>query len=155
MSGTVKRKRIVIPFIFSASTDLEASAGEVFAFHENPNNISRIAPRGLRVVRVGASPTARQGEIFTIVVRQFGVPLHWVGRWENVVPGRLLVDVGVKCPFPFWRHEHRFEEIGRDRCRMTDRVSVAAPWPGFSLFAGIFLRRMFRERHALTTEFFR
>jgi ligand-binding SRPBCC domain-containing protein len=144
----------VTSYIFSASVHLEASADAVFAFHEDPRNISQIAPDGLRVLKVEASSTAREGDLFTIWVRQFGMSLRWVGRWERVVAGRLLVDVGVKCPFPSWRHEHHFKAIGESHCRMTDRVTVSAPIPGFALGAAIILRRMFHARHAATSAFF-
>jgi ligand-binding SRPBCC domain-containing protein len=45
-----------------------------------------------------------------------------------VVPNRAVVDVGLSTkPFTAWRHEHRFEALGRGRTRLTDRITYRLP----------------------------
>jgi hypothetical protein len=123
-TAKVKRKSNVRVFVFSRSVDLGAACDAVFDFHENPANIPRVSPPGMRLDRVVAAERAREGDVFTIVARLGVVTLPWDGRWERVErPGRL-VDTSVSPPFAFWRHSHCFEPIAGGT-RMTDRVEYA------------------------------
>lgn len=110
--------------VFQRSVLLDASPAEVYAFHEDPRNISKISPPSLRVERVECSVPAAPGEEFRLRVRQFGLPLEWTGVWEEAVPHGKLVDGARKSPFRHWRHSHLFraEESGTV---MTDRVEYA------------------------------
>jgi len=145
-------------FTFERSTLLETSPADAFVFHENPANISRIAPPSLRVISVSAQARAKQGERFTLRVSQFGLPMTWEGEWEIVEPPHRLVDIGIRCPFRYWRHEHRFEAEGSGT-RMTDLVTLA-PFGGRPVlaaghvFISLFLKKMFSDRHVATRRFF-
>jgi ligand-binding SRPBCC domain-containing protein len=148
----------VKPFLFQASTPLAAPPQAVFAFHENPRNIARIAPPSLRIQLVECNEHAAPGADFRIRASQFGMPIDWTGRWETVEPPRLLVDVSVRSPFAHWRHSHIFDPHPSGTL-MTDRVEcllkgglagalathIAMPL----VFAG-----MFRARHNATRKFF-
>lgn len=143
---------------FEASVLLPASPPKVFAFHENPHNISAIAPKSLKVLAVKAAPHAAEGETFFLQVRQFGVTAEWLGVWAQVASPGTLIDEGVKCPFQTWRHEHLFQEVDGGTL-MTDRVSlIPKGGPLMSLmarpFLGLFLRKMFSDRHRATRNLF-
>jgi len=144
--------------IFSRSIDLSASPEALFAFHEDPGNISRIAPPGLSVLRVEAAGRALPGERFRLVVKQFFFTLDWEGEWESVERPRRLVDVGVRCPLKFWRHSHLFEPVPGG-ARMTDRVEYELPG-GVSgrvlaeTVVRLALGAMFASRHAATGALF-
>lgn len=157
MAG-VKRKSIVaIEVLCSRSVFLEAPPPEVFEFHSDPRNISRIAPPGLRVLAVEADVPARCGGTFRLKVSQSGFPMDWHGRWAEVESPRLLVDVADKCPFPGWRHEHIFDNY-QGGTRMTDVVSLDVPGglPGILLRTAfrLVLAAMFFSRHRATRKFF-
>lgn len=82
-------------------------------------------------------------------------PMHWHIRIEAVVENQVIVDVALKSPFVSWRHEHRFEALGRDRTRLTDRVTYTLPGgPMGPVVDKIFLRRKlmkaFADRHRNT-----
>jgi ligand-binding SRPBCC domain-containing protein len=144
--------------LFERSVLVPASVEELFRFHENPENIVKIAPASLRVESVDCERTARVGGIFRIRASQFGLPIRWTGMWERVDSPRALVDTAIHSPFAFWRHSHLFEPEG-DGCRMTDRVEflLKGGWAGGVVsrfvmpfvFAGIF-----RARHAATVRWF-
>ena len=85
--------------IFERSVLLDAPASEVYAFHEDPRNITKISPPSLKVERVECSVPAVVGEEFRLRVSQFGLPLEWIGIWEEAVPDTRLVDGARKSPF--------------------------------------------------------
>ena len=144
--------------VFTRSTLVPASPEELFRFHENPHNLRRISPPGLRILEIRARETARPEEEFTIAVRQGPLTLRWTGRWETVQPPHLLIDTGVHCPFALWRHHHIFESHAGGSL-LTDRVEFRLPWhlggPVGDLFSRLVVfPRMFAARHAATRRFF-
>jgi ligand-binding SRPBCC domain-containing protein len=144
--------------VFTCSTHVPASPEELFHFHETPHNLRRIAPPGIRILEIRAEETAAPGAEFTLVVRQGPLRLRWTGRWETVRAPSLLVDVGVRCPFAFWRHSHIFEpqETGS---LLTDRVEFRLPWLlggplGDLVCRLVIFPRIFAARHAATRSWF-
>lgn len=120
------------PCEYCRTVEIEASVEQVFAFHADPSNISKISP-GWQTVHVRKGAPARVGEEFEIEVRLLGVwPLRWRGIWRQVVSPELLVDEALDSPFAYWRHRHRFERLAAGRTRMTDHVSyrIRSGWPG-------------------------
>jgi hypothetical protein len=146
------------PCVFEAATILEADCERIFAFHENPNNIQKIAPPSLRLHRVDCQKSAVPNELFRIEATQFGLPIRWLGRWEKVERPVLLVDSGVESPFKIWRHSHIFEEHPNG-CLMTDRVEflLKGGWPGWLISTFVMpyiFGAMFRARHEATRRWF-
>lgn len=144
--------------VFTRATHIAASPAELFRFHENPHNIKAISPPHLRIQHIEAAPTARPGQSFTVSVRQGPFTIHWTGVWETVEPPHLLVDTGVRCPFAFWRHEHRFTGDAGGSL-LTDRVEFHLPWRlggpvGDQFVLRVVLPRMFAARHAATRAWF-
>jgi ligand-binding SRPBCC domain-containing protein len=144
--------------IFERSVLLDASATEVYGFHEDPRNISKISPPSLKVERVECSVPAVAGEEFRLSVSQFGLPLEWVGIWEEAVPDSRLVDGARKSPFRHWRHHHLFQSEGAGTV-MTDRVEYALPFGvlGRLLDATVMkvvFTAMFLARHKATAAYF-
>ncbi len=145
-------------FTFEASTLLNAPPERVYEFHENPENIRRIAPQSLKVISVECEKKAVAGARFRIEVSQWGIGLKWVGVWDQVARPSLLVDTAEKCPFSFWKHSHIFEpcEAG---CLMTDRVECRLKGGALSrlaerLILPVFFSAMFRARHSATRKLF-
>ena len=59
------------------------------------------------------------------------------------------------APAPAWRHEHRFESLGPDKSRLTDRITYVPPFGplgaiGDKLFVNRMLKKTFHQRHILT-----
>jgi ligand-binding SRPBCC domain-containing protein len=68
-------------------------------------------------------------------------------------PPRRFVDEQVRGPFRALRHEHVFDDLGDGRTRMTDRMTVRAPWGplGFvvtRVLLAPYLRRLLNQRSA-------
>lgn len=144
--------------VYERSVLLAATPREVYAFHEDPRNITRISPPSLKVERVECSVPARAGEEFRLRVSQFGLPLEWVGFWEEAVPDARLVDGARKSPFRHWRHNHLFRAEGEGTL-MTDRVEYALPFGVLGRLIDVTVMRvvfavMFRARHKATAAYF-
>jgi len=112
----------------------------------------------MRILEICAAETAAPGAEFNVLVRQGTLRLRWTGRWETVQHPGLLVDVGVRSPFAFWRHSHIFEaqETGS---LLTDRVEFRLPWRlggplGDLVCRRVVFPRMFAARHAATRAWF-
>ena len=144
--------------VFIRSTPVPASPEELFRFHENPHNLRRISPPGLRILEIRAGEGARPGEEFSIAVQQGPLTLRWTGRWETVQSPHLLIDTGVRCPFALWRHHHIFQPHPEGSL-LTDRVEFRLPWYLGGPLGDVFCRlavfpRMFAARHAATHAWF-
>ena len=144
--------------IFHRSVLLKATPSEVYSFHEDPRNITKISPPSLRVERVECRVPAREGEEFRLRVRQFGVPMEWVGFWEKTVPDELLVDGARKSPFRRWQHHHCFRAQG-EGCVMTDRVFYSLPggmigWLLDETIMKVIFMSVFMSRHKATQAYF-
>ena len=143
---------------FVAVTSVPATPEGLFLFHENPQNISRIAPPSLKVRSVECASEAVEGSEFRILASQFGMPINWVGRWERVVKPSLLIDVAVRSPFKVWRHSHSFEADGIATV-MSDKIEylLEGGMAGRLVSAWILplvFRKMFLERHKATRRWF-
>jgi len=143
---------------FRASTIICASPEEVCAWHENPHNLRQVSPPWIRIDKIDAETSAAPGREFALELAQCGFPMRWRGRWLTVQPPRLLIDGGVDCPFPGWRHAHRFEPHANG-CLLTDEVTCGVPsllsWiPGARLALHLVLWAMFLGRHKATRDFF-
>jgi ligand-binding SRPBCC domain-containing protein len=144
--------------VFQRSVLLDASPAEVYAFHEDPRNITKISPSSLHVEGVECSVPATAGEEFRLRVSQFGLPLEWIGIWEEALPHARLVDGARKSPFRHWRHQHLFRAEG-SRTVMTDRVEYALPFGPLgrlldSTVMKLVFTAMFIGRHKATATYF-
>lgn len=147
--------------IFERSVLLDAPASEVYTFHEDPRNITKISPPSLKVERVECSVPAVAGEEFRLRVSQFGLPLEWIGIWEEAVPDTRLVDGARKSPFRHWRHQHLFRAEGSGTV-MTDRVEYALQFGCLGMLGRLLdvtvmrvvFTAMFLARHKATRAFF-
>jgi ligand-binding SRPBCC domain-containing protein len=145
--------------VFTRSTRVPADPEALFLFHGNPHNIRAVSPPGLRILAIEASEQAREGETFTVSVRQGPLPLRWTGRWLTVQAPRLLIDGGEDCPFAHWRHHHIFEAAEGRSTILTDRVEFRLPWHlggpvGDLVLLHLVLPRVFAARHAATRAWF-
>jgi ligand-binding SRPBCC domain-containing protein len=144
--------------LFERSVLLAAPPEEVYAFHEDPRNIVKISPPSLRVEKVECTVPARAGEEFRLRVSQFGLPLEWIGYWDEAVPCSRLVDGARKSPFRHWRHHHLFAEVPGGTL-MTDRVEYALPFGMIGRLLDRTVMRlvfaaMFAARHRATRKYF-
>jgi ligand-binding SRPBCC domain-containing protein len=144
--------------IFQRSVMLKTLPGAAYSFHEDPRNISKISPASLRIESVHCKVPARAGDEFRLRVSQFGIPMEWIGVWEEAVAGEKLVDGARKSPSRHWRHHHLFRPEGNGTL-MTDRVEYALPGGILGLLLDMTVMPlvftvMFAARHRATRKYF-
>lgn len=144
------------PSVIEQSIEIDCPVEKLFRFHCDTRNAPRVSP-GVEFESIEGRFPVRDGDVVTIVLRQRPIPfpITWRLRVEAVVPNRAIVDVALQSPFAAWRHEHRFEPLGPDRCRLTDRITYLAPFGpvgaiGDKLAVNRMLRRTFEQRQVLT-----
>jgi uncharacterized protein len=130
----------------------EITPAELFAFHENPDNLTRFL-RGWATFRMVANEGHIRIGSITRVQERVG-PLWIPMTFEHFVyePPRRFGERQVRGPFKRLEHIHQFEGIG-SRTVMRDLLEVALPWYlGGELATRLFIapkfRRFFAYRHA-------
>jgi ligand-binding SRPBCC domain-containing protein len=93
------------------------------------------------------------GDEVTLRARHFG--LRWTMTSRITVHERpyRFVDEQTRGPFRLLRHEHRFQSLRPSGTRMTDRMTVSAPfgWAGAvvtRVLLAPYLRRLLEQRAA-------
>ncbi len=147
-----------MPSIFHASTPVAASAEALFAFHSNPQNLTKVMPPTMTFVRLQTDGPAQEGRMIELHCRDWWIiPLHWTCRWRTVSPPHRLVDEIVEGPFTLFVHEHRFESQGPDHCIMHDTITYqwGRSWWGNIISATgvkLYLILLFKYRHHRTRQ---
>jgi ligand-binding SRPBCC domain-containing protein len=146
------------PYVFESSTPVTTTPEALYEFHENPGNMTLIAPRSLVMQEIICQKQAKAGETFRIRATQFGLPIRWTGQWEKAEAPGVLVDTALSSPFAIWRHSHIFSPHPQGAL-LTDRVEyllkgglagrVVSRWILPLVFSG-----MFRSRHEATRRHF-
>lgn len=117
------------PLVLETSVEIDVPVEKLFRFHLDTRNASLVAPPDSRILSVEGTFPVTDGSEVRLRVQQMPLPrpMDWHIRIEAVVPNQAIVDVALSSPFASWRHEHRFEALGRDRTRLTDRVTYTLP----------------------------
>ncbi len=144
--------------LFEKRTRLNVSAEKLFAWHERPSAFEELTPPFIKVRILKPLKALRDGEVTSLQIQLPFMPITWVARMQEIIPGRQFVDVQVSGPFSYWRHRHLFEPESPDSCWMRDSIDYTIPM-GFlgNLFSKKIdkdLRRMFDYRHAKLIELF-
>ena len=133
----------------------------MFTFHSNPHNLRHVMPPTMKVIDLQTELPARKGGLIEIRCRDWGViTMRWICRWHTVDSPHKLIDEMVQGPFQQFHHEHRFEEIDANRCRMHDIVTYrwGHSWWGkivSEIFVRGYLTLLFRYRHHRTIQWAR
>ena len=131
------------------------SAEAAFAWHGMPGALERLTPPWERLDVIEPGAGLADGSRTVLRVWQGPIPLRWVARYRDVIPGRQFVDEQEEGPFSKWTHLHRFEPDGPGACTLTDRIEYTAPLgpagaAAAPLLVGRRLRRLLSYRHQLT-----
>ena len=144
------------PRVIEQSIDIDCSAEKLFRFHRDTRNAPRVSP-GVEFLQIEGSFPVKDGDEILVVIRQRPIPfpIKWRMRVEAVVLNQAVVDVAIESPFDYWRHEHRFESLGPDRSRLTDRITYIPPFGpvgaiGDKLIVNRMLTKTFAQRQIVT-----
>lgn len=127
---------------------------KVWAFHSSAEALRVLTPPGVRAVPLGRDLEVREGAIHRIRFSQFGLPMIWEARIEEVQPPTGFTDVAARSPFAYWKHRHNFVPTGHGTL-LVDTVTYTPPG-GFlapfleKIFIGREVDAMFAYRHQAT-----
>jgi ligand-binding SRPBCC domain-containing protein len=113
--------------VIDLTTEIDAPIEQVFALARDLDLHARsMAHTGEEAVAGRTSGQVELGDRVTWRARHFGVWWSLTSRITAVETTVRFEDVQERGPFAWFRHEHRFESIGRGT-RMHDRWEHAAP----------------------------
>ena len=136
------------------TSELDAPAETVFAWHARPGAFQRLAPPWAPV-RLESFEGIQEGDRAVIRLGPGPLALRWVAEHHDVIEGRQFCDRQVQGPFAHWNHTHRFEPLDDGRCRLVDQIEYAPPAGAVGAAVSPYflepeLRRQFAYRHRVT-----
>lgn len=136
---------------FVRSVEVDAPVETLFAFHEREDALPLLTPAFPPVKLISKTPGIDVGTRVELKV----VVFRWVAFHTAYEKNRLFVDEQIEGPFAQWVHRHEFEDLGKGRSRLTDRISFSLPGGpiinallGWTAKPG--LMQMFAHRHKVT-----
>lgn len=143
---------------FIKETFINATAEEVFAFHESPEALERLSPPWETVNVLQKANIREIGSRAIIETKLFGlIPVKWIAEHTKYEPPRMFEDVQISGPFASWRHQHIIipHENG---AILRDEIEFEPPMWIFGRLVAPFailpkLEKMFDYRHKITKEF--
>ena len=133
---------------------LPGTPAEVFPFFADARNLEAITPPWLSFRVTTPLPVEmRAGALIEYRLRLHGIPIAWLTRIEEWLPGVRFVDQQLAGTYRLWHHTHEFEPDGRGGTVMRDTVRYALPlWPLSEVAHALLVRRdlaaIFAFRHA-------
>jgi uncharacterized protein (TIGR01777 family) len=103
-----------------------APAQFVYDWHTRDGAFERLMPPWESVELLESDGGFENREV-VVKMKRFGVPIRWVAKHVEAVPGQRFVDEQLSGPFKRWRHSHVFESLGNNRTKMIDDISCALP----------------------------
>jgi ligand-binding SRPBCC domain-containing protein len=99
----------------------------VFGFFADAGNLESITPPWLQFRIVTPRPIdMREGALIEYRLKLHGLPIRWLTRIDEWVPGQRFVDSQLHGPYALWHHTHEFEADG-DGTIVRDTVRYALP----------------------------
>jgi len=132
---------------------LQGTPEEVFPFFADAGNLEAITPPWLSFHVVTPRPVEmRVGALIEYRLRLHRLPISWLTRIEEWVPGERFVDAQLQGPYKLWHHTHEFVPDGDTHTLMRDTVRYALPyWPLGEVAHALVVRRdlaaIFAFRH--------
>jgi ligand-binding SRPBCC domain-containing protein len=137
------------------STMIDCSVEDLYQFHLDSNNITKITPKSIEVRLLNDDTTTYEGKIVKLVSKKFFISTYWEVKIEKLEENAILVDKAIKSPFKYWRHQHIFlkQDSG---CELKDIIEFELP---FGLIGKLVeplismdITSMFDYRHKRTKE---
>ena len=135
------------------TSDLPASADDVFAWHNRDGALYRLLPPWAPV-RVEHFEGVRNGDRAILRIGPGPLAVRWVAEHHDWVEGRQFCDRQVQGPFAEWDHTHRFKPLDTGST-LIDQIRYRPPGgPIGDLLAPSLLEpelgRQFAYRHRIT-----
>jgi len=133
--------------VLKSEQRLPGTPAEVFPFFADARNLEAITPSWLSFRVTTPLPVEmRAGALIEYRLRLHGIPIAWLTRIEEWLPGVRFVDQQLAGPYRLWHHTHEFEPDGQGGTVMRDTVRYALPfWPLSEVAHALLVRRDLAE----------
>jgi ligand-binding SRPBCC domain-containing protein len=149
--------QVLIPsnaHVFQKRSEMKTTLEQMTAFHQDPKALQTLTPPPIFMQMHHDTRTSiTSGELeFTLWFVIF--PIRWIAQHQPGPTPTSFVDVQIKGPLAYWRHEHIFEATAQG-VALIDRVTLAHR-PGLQgvltrlMFDGLPLQLLFFYRHLRT-----
>lgn len=137
---------------------IKCSVEELFNFHLDSSNIAHITPSNIKVELLNDDSVTFQGKVVKLKITKFFIPQYWDVKIEKLDAPNLLVDVAVRSPFAYWKHQHIFTQQDENYCELKDEIEYTLPFGFLGQLINPLIRKdiesMFEFRHQKTKEIF-
>lgn len=134
---------------------INCSVEALFDFHTDSINIKKITPKNTKVELLNDNSKTFEGKVVFLKTTRLFIPTYWHVRIEKLVYPNILIDVAIRSPLKYWRHQHIFTQHPNG-CELRDIIEYELPFGIFNILIEPFFRRdiikMFEYRHAKTKE---
>jgi ligand-binding SRPBCC domain-containing protein len=143
-----------VPAFIEIVTEIGAAADVVFGLELDMDvHAASLATSGETATTSTGRRRVALGDEVTFRARHFGLVWRMTSRITAYEPPRRFTDEQVRGPFSALRHEHVFDDLGDGRTRMTDRMTISAPFGPLGLLVtrvvlAPYLRRLLKQRAA-------
>lgn len=139
---------------FRHITEIDAPREFAFRWHQNPGAFERLAPPWQPLELAEKIGGLEDGARLSFYIKKGPFALKWVAEHFDYIENEQFCDFQVKGPFKRWRHKHKFEDAGRNGCRIVDELQYTAPLGPLNSFIPRFLlsdmiQAMFNYRGAV------
>lgn len=141
--------------VIGKTTLIDCSIEDLFNFHLDSNNITKITPPDTKVYLLNEDTKTYEGKIVKIKTVKFFIPTYWKVKIKKLERPNILIDEAVKSPFKYWRHQHIFTPKG-DKSELKDIIEYEIP---FGIVGKLIepliecdIKKMFEYRHKVTKE---
>ena len=140
--------------VFEDEQWVPSDPATTFAFFSDAANLETITPPFLNFEILSPLPVAmRAGALIEYRLRLMGVPLRWLTRIDDWVPGQSFTDIQLRGPYACWIHRHSFSPreggtLVRDQVRYSLPLEPLSA-PVHALFVRGTIERIFAHRRAV------
>lgn len=137
-------------------TLIKCSIEQLFKFHLDSSNIARITPSNIKVELLNDDPVTYEGKVVKLKITKFFIPQYWHVKIEKLDEPYLLVDVAIRSPFAYWKHQHIFTPKEQGWCELKDIIEYRLPFRFLGQLFNPLIKKdiesMFEFRHQKTKE---
>ena len=139
---------------------VKASIEKIWDFFSNPNNLSVLTPKSMKLKIIKPVPPGMfigQKTKYS-VSPLFGFRFRWEGEIIDIIEGKQFIDEQRKGPFSYWRHHHIFiDQAGGTEIR--DQLEYSLPFGALGSIVQPFVHKqiihMFDYRNKKIKEIFK
>ncbi|QDT40083.1 Polyketide cyclase / dehydrase and lipid transport [Gimesia alba] len=126
-------------YVLQSELLIPHSISDVFDFFARPENLESLTPPWLHFQIVTPKPVPiHEGALIDYRLKLHGFPMKWKTEITDWEPPVRFVDLQLKGPYRFWRHEHTFQEQAGGTL-VRDKVEYA-------VLGGALINRLFVQK---------